>query len=513
MEKEKMSLLFKSKFKCFEKLNDNFLKAKCYVLALGKNINRSHFSKENVDRAYSSLFYVPVVGHLMCDENGNHYLGGHDVKLDLETLTIKSVCVPFGVAIPSEEPVYEDVTEEDGTVSTYLVSDVILWIGRYPELAEAIYDESTYFGQSMEILYSKSEPLKDDNKYTDIIDFSFDALCLLNKSDDPKFNIQPCFPSASVKPLNYSIDKDEFSQLMEEMKSQLNFCLNKNDTEQGGKILEEKNAILQKYGKSVEDLDFSIDDLSIEEFEKKMDELFGETNESVAFSATYNQKRKALSNALDPIIVKDAEGNYVEETHFYVSDFDDEYVYVEVDHWNATGDYTCKYGRKSYTFDETTLTATISDEFEEMVKVWLTLNEKEKLDTDRANYESISTEFDAYKSEHSYTNSEYETLKEFEEKVNKEKRKADENSVFAEYENEIGDTPEFSELKEKASEFSIEELKKECLCIVGLYARANKSNETKVEKPKEIKFSVETPSGDDENEKPYGGLMEKYLNK
>jgi hypothetical protein len=135
MEKEKMSLLFKSKFKCFEKLNDNFLKAKCYVLALGKNINRSHFSKENVDRAYSSLFYVPVVGHLMCDENGNHYLGGHDVKLDLETLTIKSVCVPFGVAIPSEEPVYEDVTEEDGTVSYCLWSGSIIPLCFLPNLS------------------------------------------------------------------------------------------------------------------------------------------------------------------------------------------------------------------------------------------------------------------------------------------------------------------------------------------------------------------------------------------
>ena len=72
-EKEKISLLSNLKFSSFEKLNDNFLKAKCYVLALGKNVNKSYFSKENVDRAYPTLAYVPVIGHLMVDDNGIYH--------------------------------------------------------------------------------------------------------------------------------------------------------------------------------------------------------------------------------------------------------------------------------------------------------------------------------------------------------------------------------------------------------------------------------------------------------
>ena len=101
-------------------------------------------------------------------------------------------------------------------------------------------------------------------------------------------------------------------------------------------------------------------------------------------------------------------------------------------------------------------------------------------------------------------------MKTFKETTEKEKREADEASVFAEYENEIGETPEFAELKGKASEFSIDALKKECLCIVGLYARANKTPETKDVEPKEIKFSIESTAIDAEDE-PYGGLMKKYL--
>ncbi len=511
MNDEKMSLLFNAKLRSFEKINNNFLKAKAYVMALGKNANKSHFSKENVDKAYPTLAYAPVIGHLMSDENGNHYLGGHDVSLDLSTLTLKSLCVPFGVVMPSETPVYEDVVEANGNIATYLVSDVVLWTGRYPELVDAIYSDDFYFSQSMEILFSNAQPLKEDSTYTDVIDFSFDALCLLNRSDDPKFNVQPCFPSASIRPTTYSINQSEFTALVKEMKEQLSFCLNNTNINEGGSILNEKDVILQKYGKTIEDLDFSVDALTTEEFEAKMDELFGEkTTEPVAFSATYKQKREALSNALDPIIVKDSNGSYVEETYFYMEDFSDEYVFVERDHWTQSG-YDCKYGRYGYTYDDSTMIATLTSDFEEMVKVWLTLDEKNKLDQDRSNFENISNDFSEYQKSHSYSNSEYDSIKTIADNLTKEKFEADVLAVLEEYENEIGETPEFTELKSKASEFSLESLEKECIYIVGRYARANKNNTPQTTEPsKGIKFSIENNA---EETKPYGGLMEKYLKK
>lgn len=515
-EKEKISLLSNLKFSSFEKLNENFLKAKCYVLSLGKNANKSHFSKENVDRAYPSLAYAPVIGHLMVDDNGVYHLGGHDYHLDMNDLKLKSQCVPFGVAVPSESPVYEDVTEENGNVSTYLTCEVIIWIGRYPELADAFYSDSVFTNQSMEIFYSNSAPLKDDPTYTDIIDFSFDALCMLQKSDDDKFNVTPCFPSASIVPITYSIDKNEFSSLMGELKEELSLYFSKNNSdEKGGKVnLDEKLEILQKFNKTIEDLDFSIDDMSVEDLSAKMEELFGEKEpkaEPIAFSATYKEKRQALQNALDPIVVKDAEGNYVEETYFYIEDFSDEYVFVEKDHWTAN-DYDCKYGRFAYTFDEATRTATISSEFEEMVKVWLTLDEKAKVDEERANYETkysdLEKEFSDYKAEHSFLDSEFNVLKEYKENKEVEERKCAEDALFADYEETIGETEEFKSLKEKASEFSLDALKKECLCIVGMYSMTNKTKETN--KSDSLKFSLEPEVSEDE---PYGGLMKKYLGK
>lgn len=162
-EKQKLSCEFGMHLTNFEKLNDSFTRAKCYVLALGKNKNKSYFSREAVDAAYPSLAYIPVVGHLMTSKDGKHYLGGHDYKLNKGTMNLESLTVPFGVAVPSSsEPVYEAVVEADDTVNTYLVTDIILWTGRYPELAEAMYSDTILFNQSMEIFFGDYAPLEED---------------------------------------------------------------------------------------------------------------------------------------------------------------------------------------------------------------------------------------------------------------------------------------------------------------------------------------------------------------
>jgi len=500
MEGNKLSLLFNAKIKAFEKLNESFLKCKCYVMALGKNRNKSYFSEENVNRAYPSLMYVPVIGHLMQNENGQWYLGGHDYKLDIENgFVLKSQCVPFGVAIPNPEPVYEEVEEPDGTKAKYLTCDIILWVGRYPELMSAVYSEDCYFNQSMEILYTKSEALAEDNTYQNIIDFSFDALCLLGKSDDQRFNVEPCFPSASVRPITYSLDKEEFSSFMNELKQELSFCLNNKDSK-GGSVLNKKEEILKKYGKTIEDLNFSIDELSDEEFETKMDELFGKNNEPISFSATYRQKREALSNALDPIIVKDDDGNIIEETYYWISDFSDEYVFVEKNYWTATN-HECKYGRFAYTFDEATLTATITSEFEEMILEWLTLDEKAALDEMRSNYERIVNEYEEYKKNHTMSNEEVAELQKFK----LEKEKEEKLAVLSKF-TDIEGTNEYKELLNNIDNYSKEQLTKECFCIRGMYS----SNVNEKEANGLVKFSIDTPVEDND---PYGGLMKKYLKK
>jgi len=167
---------------------------------------------------------------------------------------------------------------------------------------------------------------------------------------------------------------------------------------EGGSQVEEKLIILGKYNITIEELSFDIEELSVEELEEKLQEFSNEENKVAStFSATYRQKRDALSNALDPKIERDVDGNLTYEEYLWVEDFDDTYVYVEKSIWTAS-DHERKYGRFTYTFDETTITATISGEFEEMLLVWLTLEENQKLQDERNTATVVSEEFETLKS-------------------------------------------------------------------------------------------------------------------
>ena len=548
METKHTSITFKAKVTPIEVVNNEFSLCKVYVQGIGKNRNGSYMSKENLEKFLPTLNYCPVVGHIFkyTDKDGVEHtaMGGHDFKID-ENWNVVDLTVPYGVVV-NDSFGFETINEY-GTDVEYLTAHAILWTGRYSELKQAIYSDDFWFNQSMEINISQYRPLEEDSNYMELLEWSYSALCMLGKADDKDSpaHTEPCFISSKVIPVDFS--KNDFNAVMDEMKEKILLCfngINLNCSKEGGNTLDEKLAILEKFNKTVEDLDFSIEDLSVEDLEAKMVELFKEpmsepvvsdpvvepsvepasepvaeptvepvvepepTVEPVAFSATYKEKRKALNEALDPIIVKDAEGYYVEETYFYVEDFSDEYVFVERNHWTRDN-YETKFGRFSYTYDENTMTATITSSFEEMVKVWLTLEEKANLDAERANYESLKTEYSEYKENHSVENSEVEELKTYKATKEAEERKCAENILFSEYEERIGETEEFKTLKEKASEFSLDALKKECLCIVGMYSMTNKAKETK--KPDSLKFSFE-PKEETEDE-PYGGLIKHYLNK
>lgn len=506
MEIKKIKLDFDMKFSDIVDLNKSFAKAKCLIAYCGRNRNKSDIPEETFTNALSSIKNIPIVARYDAEKDD---FGGHDIRIvhKDDSIQVVNATVPFGVVPESANQWFEEI-DVNGETKKCLFTDVLLWKRQYGY--EHIVN-SEKISQSMEI--NVSSYIVDNDGYCIVEKMEFEALTLLGE------NIEPCFENACLQ--MYSTYSDEsineyarqFSLMIKDLKEttslELEFC-NKKDNE-GGKDLGRKEEILQQYSKTVEDLDFSIDELSDEEFETKMAELFGEKepdkSEPISFSATYRQKREALRNALDPIFVKDNDGNIIEETYFYVEDFDDEYVFVEKSRWTQN-DYECKYGRYTYTFDDATLTAIIASEFEEMILVWLTLDEKAVLDAERANYEKITTEYEEYKINHSVANSEVEELKTY--KLNKEteERKLAVNNVLNKFA-DIKNTDEYKELIKDTEKFSLKELEKECVYIRGLHAEFKQDNENKADS--NLKFSVET--NDDDDNDVYGGVMKKYLRK
>lgn len=238
MDKKHTSLKFKAKVTPIEKINDEFTLCKCYVQGVGKNRNFSYMSKENIQRCLPTLSYAPVVGHLIdkLDENGNptgeKYMGGHDYYID-DDWNLKSACVPYGV-VKADSFNFETVKEYEDEIETeYLTAEVVLWTGRYPELMDAIYSDDFYFNQSMEINVSEFRPYEEDSNYTELTDFTYSALCLLGKADDKTSpeHTEPCFVESKVIPVQYSLEKEEFSKVMGELKNELAFYFNKDNTD------------------------------------------------------------------------------------------------------------------------------------------------------------------------------------------------------------------------------------------------------------------------------------------
>lgn len=196
-----------------ERVNPMIQKAKSRVMYTGKNRNYSFISKEAVENALHSLKNTPVIGQFISEEE---VFGGHGVSLELKDgeLITKMNTVPYGVVGENFTYEWEEVVEEDGTVSEYLVVDgIYLWTGRYEELN--VFSEKS-MSQSMEISVGNSH-LKniDGEDYLVIEDFIFTGLCILGTEE-------PAFESANIS--MFSIEKDwqaKFSEMMSELKFSL----------------------------------------------------------------------------------------------------------------------------------------------------------------------------------------------------------------------------------------------------------------------------------------------------
>lgn len=407
---------FNAKIKPVKPLNEEFTLCKCYVMALDKNRNLSFIGRDAADAALPTLFNIPVIGHLYVDDEGKYHMGGHDSILAQDengNLIFKSMCVPYGVVPQQDSVSYEDIKEPNGDVHTYMVADVILWTGRFPELYEAVYNEDIYFGQSMEINVSSHKPLEEDKNYTDITAYSYSALCLLGKSDNPEFHTEPCFPISRVEPYEFSVD-DKFSELMSQLKDELALCFDSDAGKKGEGMEDTINTITEPAVDAVDtatapenDVPDTTDTTQTQEFateptapetpENGADDN-GTTGEFtnaepettvVEFDATYIERRDALENALPEICEHDEEGHHVRSINYWICDFTETEVYVERHEWTRAEGCKESKGRFAYEFVDADKTAHLTSEFVEMFIKWLTKEEVAQIEAMRKNYEEL----------------------------------------------------------------------------------------------------------------------------
>lgn len=481
------TLGFTSKLSDFEIVNREFIRCKCYMLATGDNVNGSDITLEAVKKAMSrgEFYNKPVVAHLYKDEeNGQWRVGGHDSKWIITNTSIELVneCIPFGVIPESSNIQLEEVLEADGeTVNTYLTCQIILWVGRF-NIMDAVYSDDIYFNQSCEL--SINEYHYKENDILAIDDFTFSALCLLNKSDDKSKNVRPCFPSCRVERMKaFSIDESQFKQNFELMLEKLKQYETVGttavpDTQEPNKE-EKKFMELKKFVEIFSTIKVGDSDVTkyrlLEVTDSKVFALDMEDYKPYGFDYAITAEDETEN------IVVDFESKV--EMSLSATDKITEENFEEFD-IKAEAD---KYAETKTAENTSILEAEFNKKVEEL---------KTSYDDLSASYAVAMKKLGEYEAK--------------EEKAKVEKHEADVKEIFEKYSEKLGKCSEFLVFKAKCNpaDVTVDELNEKLTLMVGKYMMDSQTKKNFSYNPTETKVAKKN---ENEVSSRYGHLLDKYM--
>lgn len=394
--------------------NSEFVQGTAYIAYVGENRNGSNISEEAFEEADSSLGLIPVVGNFREDVG---LFGGHDSTIEIVggKLTLKDNTIPYGVVKENHNARWEEVTEEDGTVNKYRVCDVVLWAGRYETPVQSVIDGNV--GQSMEINILDGE--FGNKGVFDIKSMEYSALCLLGKDVDDngektENHTEPCFESSTV------VVSEDFS---------INF-----------------NDMLEKIyaDKKIEVTKFSIAD--IDENVNQNTESDSETVEE--FVLTHRDIRTQLHDKIR---------SYENGNYYWVAEVSDNYFVAET--W---GD---DYYKLQYSVVDNEVVIDFDVEPVEMFRGgFVTKEDLDALNTARDSYEKrikdLEVELETSQSNNKKLADEVSEYK-------NNKLNAEKDEVFNKFDVKLSDNEEYLKIKESRDSFSVDEITKNCLAIIG----------------------------------------------
>ena len=493
-------------------INSSFDTGVLRIAYTGANRNGSFISKETFERCIETLYNCPIVCHY---DRETDSIGGHDMELvsgEDGSMRLVNMTIPIGVIPESSKYFWSVVEEEDGTEHEYLCADVLIW--KRQEAYRKIKEDGIT-AHSMEL--TVKDGVMEGGLFV-IKDFEFTAFCLLGDEHEP------CFESSALGLFSYDEMKKQMADMMSDLKNEFSLVVppvGDNDKhpqnhpmEGGEKVLNEKLALVAEYGLEVENLEFSIEDLTLEELREKfeamkpaepaVDPVVDEPAEPKADFALAGQIRDEIYNALSAEKIECCWG---EMTRYHYVDHDHEALQVycyDADDWKLYGfaysmngdnvviDFESKKRMKFaiVDFDEGEQSAPFAGVFEEITKQY-TANDtqwSEKYQTASDTITSMENELG--------------TLRQFKTDTEEAAMAVARDEVFAQFEDLVG-VEEFDALRENCAEYELDALEEKCFAIRGRkgasakFAHESKPTKLKVDKTKPV------------NE-PYGGLFARY---
>ena len=257
------------------------MKLKIKVCHTGLNRNGSYISEQNAKRAMSSLKDRPLLAYIHQLDDGTWDFETHNasiVELDDGTFEYEYEEREVG-HFTADEPYLEYDPDQD---KTYVIAYAIV-PEDYTRAAEILRRKGGSKNSCELMVDGFAYNTKED--YLEITDFYFSASTLLGSYDDGT-EVGEGMVGSRADIVEFSAatnsvlqDVERLNERIVEIQEQINkfaSCFNIENSEEGGTEVTKFEELLQRYGKTVEDIDFDYANMSDEELEAKFAELFDE---------------------------------------------------------------------------------------------------------------------------------------------------------------------------------------------------------------------------------------------
>ena len=494
------------------------------VCHIDVNRNGSHISKGNMEKAMPTLKYRPILAYIHELDDGTKDFYAHNVEVvendDGET-ELHYIEKQVG-CFKADDPWLKYDKKMDKTyVHAYAVIPE-----EYTETADIIRRKNGTKVSCELVINELSYNAKE--KYLDLTDFYFGGCTLLGCDEDGN-EIGEGMLGSSIVDFCHKEPTFNYQDKLIETLERLNFTLeslnNKNADKKGGNVeMNTFEILLEKYGKTVEDVTFDIEGLSDEELEAKFKEAFedsdgdnatdddavsdttdegtdGESNDNTDDTTdgtdntdggeaekftkifTVELSHDDIRNALYTLI-RQYEND---DEYFYIREVFDSY-FVMQDWWNN------KIYKQSYVIDGENVS--LEGDRIEVYEILVTKEEKDALDALKENYSALEVK--------------YNELKEFKDNYDAAELKSKKDAIFARDEYSVlADNDEFKKLVKDALNFSVEEVEAKAKTIFAdhiIKTGTFKSDNNENNKPKMHVFNAGTEK--EKKKKAYGKLFD-----
>ena len=508
------------------------LKLKLKVCHIDTNRNGSHISKENMEKAMPTLKYRPILAYIHQLDDGTYDFYAHNMEIvEDENGEEKINYIEKQVGcFTTDEPYLEYDKDNDKTyVNAYAVIPE-----EYTEAANIIRRKNGTKVSCELVIDELSYNAKE--KYLDLTSFYFGGCTLLGCDENGNEIGEGMLGSrADIADFCHKKPVFDYQEKLVEMLDKLNNTLsnfNKNNTEEG--VREEMShfdELLEKYGFTVEELDFDYENMSDEELDIAFEDFKCrkkkcEEEEQDVDSEDFKCRKKKCDDedsegddseeeddndeeddAGDDESKKNSE-NFVKNFKVEISHEDIRYAlynliaeYEESDNewygiYAVYDDYFVmqgwcngKFYKQGYSIDGENVS--LDGERTELFQMLLTESEKLAVDKLRGDYAELEAK--------------YNELKTFKDNYDASEIKAKKDSIFAdEAYNDIRESDDFKALMNDAENYSIEEIQNKCDLLFA-------ANEKKVKfaanknKPHSISFNFSKK--EDKKASAYGNLF------